>query len=335
MKNVKIEKLLNEFATDKGTHKALVKLRESGATFDDLVEKINRLRPGSKKLKNFLDSLKADEAVETEVDTTTNKRIEYVITGMTITIKFPEGVKSINKNHPKFDDIKKALSDNDFEKVEEYVNLKKAIKKYFMKQGKVEIRNNKIYFDKLEISGALVDYIIKLMSEEANITPFVKLLEKTKLNPSRKSAEDVFVFLQSNNISITEDGDILVYKKIKRDFTDCYTGKISNKVGNIVKMERSKVNDNRHQTCSYGLHVCGYNYLSNFSGEKIVACLLNPIDIVSVPVDYSYTKIRCCKYKVLSDITNDVKAMGDVLSDSNYIKKLNLTIYKATVFDKN
>ena len=323
--------LLNEFSTDKGTHKALVKLLNKDATFDELVEKINRLRPGSKKLKTFLDELvEAIETVEDEIPQS-SKEIEYIITGMSITIKFPDGVKSVNKNHPRFDEIKQALSDNDLDKVEMLVNLKKAIKHTFMKQGSIEIKNNKIYFNKLEIHGGLVDYIIHLIQEDLNILPFVKLLEKIKLNPSTSSAEDVFAFLQANKISITDDGDILVYKKIKQDFTDCYTGRISNKVGNIVKMKRSEVNDNRHKTCSTGLHVCGYNYLNNFYGDRIVACLLNPIDIVSVPTDYDRTKIRCCKYKVLHDITKEVNRYGDVLSNDKFVKNLNLKIYKATV----
>ena len=76
-------------------------------------------------------------------------------------------------------------------------------------------------------------------------------------------------------------------------------------------MERSKVTYNPKVTCSSGLHVCSYSYLSSFSGDRIVICEVEPHNVVSVPVDYYFAKMRCCKYKVIEEVANNT---GNVLA---------------------
>jgi hypothetical protein len=106
-------------------------------------------------------------------------------------------------------------------------------------------------------------------------------------------------------LPITPDGSFLAYKKIRQDYTDCHTGKMNNSVGQVVEMERNKVDDDQNQTCSTGLHFCSRDYLNHFGGERIVIVKINPRDVVSIPNDYNDSKGRACRYEVVDEIDKD------------------------------
>jgi hypothetical protein len=68
-------------------------------------------------------------------------------------------------------------------------------------------------------------------------------------------------------------------------------------------MERNKVNENKDQTCSYGLHFAAYEYAEGFGrGGRMMIMKINPKDVVSIPSDYNNQKGRCCKYEVLAEV---------------------------------
>jgi hypothetical protein len=77
---------------------------------------------------------------------------------------------------------------------------------------------------------------------------------------------------------------------------------MDNSVGKIVDMERNKVDDNKDQTCSTGLHFCGQSYLSHFGGERVVIVKVHPADVVSIPSDYNGAKGRACRYEVIGEV---------------------------------
>jgi hypothetical protein len=122
-------------------------------------------------------------------------------------------------------------------------------------------------------------------------------------NPKKNIVEELYPFLQHNDITITEEGNILAYKRVTSDFKDCYTQTFDNSVGQTVVMPRTEVNDNPNHTCSSGLHFCAFSYVKHFHGAKLVKVEVSPEDVVSIPVDYNGAKGRCCKYKVVEDVS--------------------------------
>ena len=92
---------------------------------------------------------------------------------------------------------------------------------------------------------------------------------------------------------------------------DVRSNTINNSVGSIVEMPREKVNSNKNETCSTGLHVCSMSYLKEFTGKRVVICKIHPKDVVSVPVDYSQAKMRVCRYEVIDEI-KDNEAIADM-----------------------
>jgi len=161
---------------------------------------------------------------------------------------------------------------------------------------------------------------------------FLAFLENLYQNPRNTIAERLYKFLEVGNMPLTEDGYFLAYKKIRADWKDIHSGTMENKVGMTVEMPRVLVNDKDSETCSTGLHFCSYSYLGQFgsagAGNRVVVLKINPADVVSIPANYNDTKGRCCKYEVLSEITEEV-TKGPVLSQGPAV--VSSTAYRTTL----
>jgi hypothetical protein len=121
-------------------------------------------------------------------------------------------------------------------------------------------------------------------------------------NPSYRSVQELYGFLEKNNLPITPDGYFLAYKRVRDDYTDCHTGTMDNSIGKTVSMERNQVDDDQNNTCSQGLHFCSQGYLKHFGGARTIIVKINPRDVVSIPTDYDNSKGRACKYQVIGEV---------------------------------
>ena len=101
---------------------------------------------------------------------------------------------------------------------------------------------------------------------------------------------------------ITEDGHFLAYKKVRDDYKDVHSGTFDNSVGQVVSMVRNKVDENKDNTCSSGLHFCSFDYLKSFGGTRIMILKINPADVVSIPSDHFQQKGRTCRYEVIGEV---------------------------------
>jgi hypothetical protein len=165
---------------------------------------------------------------------------------------------------------------------------------------------------------------MQMRREGFNIEPLVAFLEQLMMNPSHRAVEELYGFLEAGNMPITEDGHFLAYKRVNANWTDVHSGTFDNSPGQICEMPRNKVNDDKRQTCSTGLHFCSLDYLKAFMGARIVILKINPADVVSIPTDYNQAKGRCCKYEVIGEYKGGVANMDtpaftkSVESPANY-----------------
>lgn len=83
-------------------------------------------------------------------------------------------------------------------------------------------------------------------------------------------------------------------------FTDWHTRKSTIMLGEAVVMPREECDNDPNNTCSSGLHVGAPGYVSGFGGNSktnyILACLVSPMNVVAVPYDYDFEKMRTCEY---------------------------------------
>ena len=130
-------------------------------------------------------------------------------------------------------------------------------------------------------------------------------------NPSDHAIVELFDFMQHEHLPITDDGHFLAYKAVNKDFKDKWSGTFDNSVGNTVEVDRDNVDSNRNNGCSKGLHVGSLDYVKGYgsedSGDQFLVVKVNPMDVVSVPHDSRYQKLRCCKYEVVALFTDPLK----------------------------
>ncbi len=95
------------------------------------------------------------------------------------------------------------------------------------------------------------------------------------------------------------------------EFTDHWSGTTSVRLGGSVSMPRADCDNNPKNACSSGLHIGTPEYVKKFggSGSAFIACLVNPMNVVAVPSDYSYMKMRVCEYYAygMVDLTKGVE----------------------------
>lgn len=130
---------------------------------------------------------------------------------------------------------------------------------------------------------------------------YVEFMRKLMLNPSYKSVEMLYDFLEHNKFEILENGNILAYKGLKRTENgprDWFTGLVPNWANTTVTMPRNMVEDDPTKPCSQGLHIASAEYARGYG--NVVEVSVDPADIVSVPYNYNNKKCRCCRYEVLT-----------------------------------
>lgn len=237
---------------------------------------------------------------------TMKKYINHLITPQQITIIFNHGNPiSVAKEDNRFAELRTLIDKEQFDKVVYLVDRPTQLNE--RSKGKFIVRDGVIHIDNEALPHELSDKLLELVDANEETRPLERFWQNLKRNPSKDSKKDLFAFLRVNKIAITPNGNFIAYKKISNDWKDCYTGTINNKPGTIVKMEREKVDGNRNNTCSTGLHVAAFSYANGFSGTILVEVEVNPRDVVAVPPDYNQQKMRVCKYRVIRRATEEIK----------------------------
>jgi len=207
---------------------------------------------------------------------------------------------------PKYNEIVEAIKDN------------KPLDKFFVKEqlklvpittnNSVVIDEKGVKFKGFTIQGNLADAITTMYLDgrlKANDS-MVLFLDNLTQNPDSRVFEQLYPFMQHNDIEVSDDGCLLAYKKVRGDYYDIHSGTIRNAPGDNPSMPRVMVQNDPSQTCSAGLHVCAKSYLAHFgkdsSTDRVVLVKVNPKDVVSVPYDYNGSKMRVCEYEVLADV---------------------------------
>jgi len=171
---------------------------------------------------------------------------------------------------------------------------------------------------RVELQSAITDRIIKMSSQGFDTYPLTNFISNLYRNPSPTAISELYMFLNSCELPITDDGCFIAYKMVKYDYCDIYSGTIINTVGEVVSMPRSMVDDNRDNTCSKGLHFCSKDYLPYYGQTQGTRCMLvkiDPADVVSIPSDYNNAKGRTWRYEVVGEVAD---MWRDKLKDADY-----------------
>ena len=215
---------------------------------------------------------------------------------------------------------------HDIEKIRDLADKTTVVNR--ISQGNVEVRDGMVFYKGNVVHNALTVKLLSLIDEGFDVKPWVNFLENLMQNPSYRSRECLYNFLEKFQAPFTEDGCFIAFKRVREDFKDIYSGKFDNSPGKVVKVDRSEVNDDPKATCSAGLHVAADSYLDHYASadrNKTVVVKVNPKDVVAVPYDYDFAKMRVCEYTVLNSIEASdirVEATKTVVSTAVVTKPL-------------
>lgn len=224
----------------------------------------------------------------------------YIIQGNNIVVVIGNKSFTISKTHITYTKVLEAIKAGDWETVKAVVDPKKMVLNYG--KGNVSVQGEKLFWKGEELNSGLASRMIAMLQDGFPIEPMVQFMENLMANPSRRAVTELYSFLEKNNLPITPDGHFLAYKKVRDTYFDVHSNTMDNSVGKVLEMERNKVDDDKDNTCSSGLHFCGLSYLSCFGGERTVIVKINPADVVSIPSDYNDAKGRTCRYEVIGEL---------------------------------
>ena len=227
--------------------------------------------------------------------------IPCIITDYSITLVVKGKPYTVNAGQANFSIVKQRIADGKFDGIEQLFDAGAALGSFT--KGNVVVKDNAVFYKGQPVHNYVVERILTFMREGLPYKPLVNFLDKLMQNPSFRAVQELYGFLEATNLPITEDGDFLAFRKVTADYKDFYTGQNDNSVGVTVSMPRNLVNEDKDQTCSYGLHFCSHSYLPHYHGGqgRVVIVKINPANVVAIPSDYNNAKGRCSEYLVYSD----------------------------------
>lgn len=242
--------------------------------------------------------------------------------GSTISVVIDGQAFGATDAHPFWDKILQAVVIDRSQDADTVANLfdlsQQAGQKFQKLSERVTVASGEVRFDGDVIHSSLTDQILRFIEEGvADWQPLVNFFEKVMTNPTEHSREQLFQWIEKQDITLTQDGDMVAYKGVESDHNGGYRstsagtaivdgvvvkGKIPNAIGGVVEMPRSNVTHDPHNACSSGLHIGSFSYAQSYShGGCMLEVHVNPRDVVSVPNDGQGEKARVCRY-VVADI---------------------------------
>lgn len=161
--------------------------------------------------------------------------------------------------------------------------------------------DGELFYYGVHLTSTIAKRIEKDAAEGTLDDRYIKFLVRLLRNPSAKSVEMLYDFMQANDIDILPDGRIKCFRGVTQlpdgSCVDYHSGKVLQYEGCFISMPRNFVEDNPEVACSHGLHCASAEYAKGYGVLTEVA--VDPADVVSVPYDYDFAKCRCCRFEIL------------------------------------
>ena len=263
--------------------------------------------------------------------------MKYIISDSGVVNAFVGGeAYTFDKNHHNYNALIRHLKSGNVEHFEAAYDVASSVEHFC--DGYVHVKNGTLNWNGIPMPELFTDRILDMKKEGFDFDSMLNFMCNLNDNPSDKSILELFDFMQNKNLPITQDGHFLAYKAVRPDFKDIYSGSIDNSVGEVVEVDRSKVDSNRNKHCGAGLHVGAIDYVTSYGGisldshdnndsdggNQIVICKVNPADVVSVPSDARFQKLRACRYEVVAifeDVFDkSVEVLGSTVDNISVVK---------------
>jgi hypothetical protein len=229
------------------------------------------------------------------------------ITGF-ITVVLDGERHSINAGNGLFSKALEAYKVNDWDAFISCVNPTIRLKSLYASYEGIEVKDGNLYVFDEPVHSTLATRVLSFLEAGLDCVHLFKFILKLNLNPSKRAVDELYTFLEHRALPITDNGNFLAYKAVREDYSDKYTGKFINTIDAVLEMPRNKVDDDKNVGCSYGFHAGTVEYAKDFMGREghLMIVEINPADVVSIPTDCQFQKLRTCKYKVVGEYEIDL-----------------------------
>lgn len=255
-----------------------------------------------------------------------------IMTPGNVSITLPDGtIHTLGSNSEIFNDVGMLLLNNKIDEAVALIEAGIAAKaEVAIDLGPdMKLLDGILYWHGIKQESGIARRIVSDIETRKFDNRYVEFMRKLMLNPSYKSVEMLYDFLEHNKFEILENGNILAYKGLKRTENgprDWFTGLVPNWANTTVTMPRNMVEDDPTKACSQGLHIASKEYARDYG--NVVEVSVDPADIVSVPYNYNNKKCRCCRYEVLTGKEKPAGApdvivvgVGGAILDEIYLDK--------------
>jgi hypothetical protein len=240
--------------------------------------------------------------------------MKYFINDNVIAVVLNGKPYNITKDSGFYDKALVAIKENSEFLIESIVNQIKALSSYVKaspvngaETGKVSVRGNNVFYGDEIVDNAVCDKMITFMQKGIPFDSLANFLGKLMENPSHRSVNSLYDFINKNFLLLDESGDLCGYKAVRSTGYDKHSNSVFYSVGKTVEMPRNKVDDNPDIGCSVGYHFGSADYVLGFGSgnDRYFLCSVNPKDVVSVPKDCQCGKLRTNKMKILQEIKRE------------------------------
>lgn len=215
---------------------------------------------------------------------------------------------SINAGNSSFSKALEAYNAKDWESFIYIVNPEIRLKSLYASYEGIEVKDGNLYVFGDPIHSTIAKRVISFIEHGLDCVHLFKFILKLNMNPSKRAVDELYTFLEHRALPVTDNGNFLAYKAVRADYTDKYSGKFMNTIDSVLEMPRNKVDDNKENGCSYGFHAGSVDYAKDFMDRDghLMLVEINPADVVSIPTDCQFQKLRTCKYKVVGEYEIDL-----------------------------
>lgn len=237
-----------------------------------------------------------------------NPTVRHAISDRYIYVNINNKVHNITSSHPNFAAVKACLEAKEYDRLAELVTVGTFI---IRGTKRVTIEKGRVLYRGRAVDTTLTRFLLKIYAEGKDMTAWENFVENLYQNPSEECRNELYNFMaleeqKKARIVIEPDGCMILYKRLRSDYTDCHTGTVLNLPGTYISMPRDMTDQNYRVACSSGYHCCARTYLANFRGGdrygRLVRVRVNPKDIVAAPVGDH--KLRTWCYYVIDEIEN-------------------------------
>jgi hypothetical protein len=205
---------------------------------------------------------------------------------------FPNGLKIVNGS------IEATIAGAKKEKVD--------LKTRDIKVGVISIINGIMYIKDERAEPFMYHALINALRRGQKEWGVLNFLNKIEEVDKDFLYNELFKFMNKNELGINDEGNIIAYKKIRNNWFDIHSNTVRYKIGDTPEMPKRKVDSDRNNVCSTGLHFCSLDYLSQFGSndgkDRVVEVEIDPRDVVSIPTDYNNAKGRAAKMHVVREM---------------------------------